>query len=137
MVGAYDHYEVIPGDQFDGKPRILHLLLRTFDKAELHAAADYGVDDLGRIADGNRQSDAGISLVKFDQSWRQEVAGDRLARLDWQTPTAETDELTHRKLYCVGAMDQGTRLVEQQLPSLRHKNAASDTMEQFRAELPF
>jgi hypothetical protein len=34
----------------------------------------------------------------------------------------------HRKLYRVGAADQGARFVEQQPSSLRHKNAASDTM---------
>lgn len=79
----------------------------------------------------------GMGLVKVDQSGWQEMARYRLAGLDLEASTSKTGELAHRKLECLGAIDQGVRLVEQQLPSFGHDNAASHTMEQFRAELPF
>jgi hypothetical protein len=76
-------------------------------------------------------------LVKVDQSGWQEMARYRLAGLDLKKSTSKTRELAHRKLDCLGAIDEGARLVEQQLPSFGHDNAASHTIEQFRAELPF
>jgi hypothetical protein len=75
----------------------------------------------------------GMGLVKVDQSGWQEMARYRLAGLDLEASTSKTGELAHRKLECLGAIDQGVRLVEQQLPSFGHDNAASHTMEQFRA----
>jgi hypothetical protein len=137
VVGARDHREVIPGDQFDCEPGVLKFLLGTFNKAEFNIASDYCLDDLGRVADGYHQSDPGIGLVKVDQSRRQEVVRYRLAGLDLETPAAETRELPHRELYRVGAIDQGAGFVEQQHAPFRHNNSASDTVEQFRAELPF
>jgi hypothetical protein len=47
---------------------------------------DYGLDDLRRVADGNHQDDSGIGLVKLHQFRRQEMARDRLTRLDLETP---------------------------------------------------
>jgi hypothetical protein len=99
-------------------------------------AADDRLGELGRVADGDHQGDTGMGL-KVDQSGWQEMARYRLAGLDLKKSTSKTRELAHRKLDCLGAIDEGARLVEQQLPSFGHDNAASHTIEQFRAELPF
>jgi hypothetical protein len=135
VVGAGDHYELIHGDQFDCEPGIREFLFRTFDKAEFDIAADYGVDNLGRITDGNHQDDARIRLVKLDQSRRQEMARYCLAGLDLETPATEPRELAHRKLQSLGVVDETARFVEQQLTSFGYNDTASHTMEQFRAEL--
>src|SRR5207302_5396042 len=99
----------------DGEARIPEFFFGTFDKAEFDFAADYGLDDLGRIADGNGQRHAGIGLVEIDQSRRQEMTGYRLAGLDRETPAGKARELAHCKFHRLGAIDQVARLVKQQL----------------------
>src|SRR6266404_1578514 len=137
MIGAHEHDEVIPGDHFDREAGIPEFFFGTFDKAELDGAADYSLDDLGRVAHGNHQGYAGIDLVKVEQSRWQEMTRYRLAGLDCETPASKTRELAHRKFHCFGAIDQGARFVKQQLTSLSCDNAPTHAMEQFCAELPF
>jgi hypothetical protein len=136
VIGARHYDEVIPGDHFDGEARIPEFFFGTLDKAEFDVAADYGSDDLGRVADRNDQRHAGIGLVEIDQSRWQEMTGYRLARLDRETPASKARELAHRKFHRLGAIDQVARFVKQQLASFGYDDASPNPMKQFCAELP-
>ena len=64
MASAHDHHQVILTYHFGREAGILQFPFGTFDKAEFNVAADYGLDDLRRVADGNHQGDSGVGLVK-------------------------------------------------------------------------
>src|ERR1700746_3039874 len=134
MICGHDHDEVIPRNQFECEPAVLQPLFWAFDKTEFDGTVYDGIDNLGRVADGHHQSDTGIGMMECDQSRWQEMACDRLARLDLETPAGETRELAHRELYGVRAVNERARFVEEQFASFRHKDAASDAVKEFRAE---
>ena len=119
----------------DGEAGIPKFFLGTFDKAEFDVAADYRLDDLGRVADGNGQRHARIGLVEIDQSRWQEMTRYRLAGLDRETPASQARELAHCEFHGLGAIDQVARFVKQQLASLCYDYAPPHTMKQFCAEL--
>ena len=136
MVSARHHDEVISGDHFDGKAGIAEFFLGTFDKAKFDVTADDGLNDLGRVSDGNHQRHAGIGLVEIDQSRWQEMIRYCLAGLDHEPPTGKTRKLAHCQFNGLGAVDQVARLIKQQLASFGYGNATPHAVKQLRAELP-
>jgi len=89
-----------------------------------------GLGHFGGVARDEVDRDARVRPTKADQLRREPIARDRLARIDRKRAALETGDFRQGELRCLGACQDGVRLVEKQTTRISELDPPAHPAEQ-------